>query len=374
MLKIFLLNLYSVSRKLKLPVQPALFIVAALLVSLCHAKNFNGPNGTVRLESRIFGKTEFVPLLDLADSLDLSARWFYEPAKIELRNNKISVDVMVGSKLVLINKSDIRKMNSSIVFIKGEPYVAATLLTSTLKPYFKKTSSGKKSFSRSKGIIVIDPGHGGHDTGAIGYRGIVEKDLVLDIARRVRTILVRKGYKVRMTRDSDRFIDLIPRADIANSIGALILVSIHGNAASKNKRSITGSETYYLSKAQSASSKRTEKIENLGIKKKISSRWGTLKYKVKLWLLGRHFKKNREKSKKLAELVQRRLAKITIGKNRGIKTANFSVLRNSYCPSCLIEVGFLTHPTDATYLKRSSYKQKIAGAVAQGVIDYINIK
>ena len=369
MLKTYFLNSCS-----KLKRQPAIFVIAALLVSFCHAKNFKGPNGTVRLESRTFGKTEFVPLLDLADSLGLSVKWFYEPAKIELKNNKISVDVMVGSKLVLINKSDMRKMNSSIVFIKGEPYVASALLTSTLKPYYKKITPRKSSPSQSKGIIVIDPGHGGHDTGAIGYRGIVEKTLVLDIARRVRTILVRKGYKIRMTRDSDRFIELGRRAYIANNIGASVFISIHANAVDKNKRLITGSEIYYLSKAQNASSKRTEKIENLGIKKKISSRWGTLKYKVKRWLLGRHFKKNREKSKKLAELVHRKLGKITVGKTRGIKTANFSVLRNSYCPSCLIEVGYLTNPTDATYLKRSSYKQKIAEAIAQGVIDYINKK
>ena len=353
---------------------PAIFLIVSVFVSVCYAKNFKGPNGTIRLESRTFGKTEFVPLLDLADSLDLSVKWMYESGKIELRNNYISVDVMVGSKLVQINKSDMRKMNSSIVFIKGEPYVTAVLLTSTLKPYFKKSASGKKSASRSKGIVVIDPGHGGRDTGAIGYRGITEKVLVLDISRRVRTILVRNGYKVRMTRDSDKFIDLVPRADIANNIGASILVSIHGNAVSKNKRSITGSEVFYLSKAQSASARRTENIENLGIKKKISSRWGSLKYKVKRWLLGKHFKKNREKSKNLAELIQNKLKRVTVGKSRGIKTANFSVLRNSYCPSCLIEVGFLTNPTDATYLTKLSYKQKIAEAIAQGIIDYMKKK
>jgi len=354
--------------------QTAALIIAVSFVSLGYAKSFNGPNGTVRLESRTFGKTEFVPLLDMANSLDLSVKWRYESGKIELKNKNISVDVMIGSKLVQINKSDIRKMNSSIVFIKGEPYVTVSLLTSILKPYYKKSKSRKNLFSNSKGLVVIDAGHGGHDTGAIGYRGIMEKTLVLDIARRIRTILIRKGYKIRMTRDSDRFIELEQRADIANNIGAAIFVSIHANAVNKNKRSISGSEIYYLSKAQIASSKRTEKIENMGIKKKISSRWGSLKYRVKRWLLGRHFKKNREKSKKLAEAVQRKLKRVTIGKSRGIKTANFSVLRNAYCPACLIEVGYLTNPTDATYLRRSSYKQKIAEAIAQGIIDYMNKK
>ena len=369
MLKNLFLNLC-----LKFHLQIAALVIVVSFASFGYAKRFSGPNGTVRLESRIFGKIEFVPLLDFADALDLSVKWRYESGKIELKNKRISVDVMIGSKLVQINKSDIRKMNSSIVFIKGEPYVTTALLTSILKPYYKKSKSGKKWSSYSKGIVVIDPGHGGHDTGAVGYRGIMEKKLVLDIARRVRTILVKKGIKIRMTRDSDRFIELEQRADIANNIGAAIFVSIHANAVNKNKRSISGSEIYYLSKAQKASSKRTEKIENMGIKRKISSRWGSLKYRVKKWLLGRHFKKNREKSKKLAEAVQRKLKKVTIGNSRGIKTANFSVLRNSYCPACLIEVGYLTNPTDATYLRRSSYKQKIAEAIAQGIIDYMNKK
>jgi len=368
------LNSFFLNYYLRLYKQIAVAFTVAMLVSLCHAKSFKGPVGTVRLESRTFGKTEFVPLLDLADSLDFSVKWRYEAGKIELKNKKLSIDVMVGSKLVQINKSDIRKMNAAVVFIKGEPYVTADLLTSILNPYYPKSKSGKKSYRSSKGIVVIDAGHGGHDTGAIGYRGITEKKLVLDISRRVRTILIRSGIKVRMTRDSDRFLELEQRADIANNIGAAIFVSIHANAVDTKKRSISGSEIYYLSKAQKASSKRTEKIENMGIKRKISSRWGTLKYRVKKWLLGKHFKKNREKSRKLAEAVQRKLKRVTVGHSRGIKTANFSVLRNSYCPACLIEVGYITNPTDATYLRRASYKQRIAEAIAQGIIDYMNKK
>ena len=349
-------------------------VFAFAFAPLCYAKSFKGPNGKITLESKTFGKTEFVPLIDLADSLDLSVRWYYEPGKIELRNSKITVDLMTGSKLVQINKSEIRKMPASLVFIKGEPFVVSSLLTTTLKPYYKNLKSKKSFFSRSKSIVVLDPGHGGHDTGAIGYRGIKEKDLVLDIARRVRTILVKKGIKVRMTRDSDRFIELVGRADIANNIGATLFVSIHANAVSRSKRAISGSEIYYLSKAQSPSAKQTEKIENMGIKKKISSRWSSLTFRIKRWLLKRHFKKNMQKSKKLASSIHYKLKYVTIGKDRGIKTANFSVLRNTYCPACLIEVGYITNPTDATYLRRSSYKQKIAEAIAQGIINYLNKK
>jgi len=85
----------------------------------------------------------------------------------------------------------------------------------------------------------------------------------------------------------------------------------------------------------------------------------------------RHFDRTREKSKKLAQAVQNRVSKAAVGKDRGIKPANYSVLRNVYCPACLVEIGFIDHSTDASYLKRSSYKQKIAEAIAKGIIDYL---
>ena len=197
---------------------------------------------------------------------------------------------------------------------------------------------------------------------------------MLDIARRVRTILTRKGIKVRMTRDSDHFIALVHRADIANKIGASVFVSLHANAVDTNKRSISGSETFYLSKAQSTSGRNTERVEKLRLKNSINSRWGKLTFRVKRWFLGKHFKRNRQKSIKLANTIQSRLGRVTVGSNRGIKPANLSVLRNCYSPSCLVEIGFLSNPTDATYLRRSSYKQKIAEAIAKGIIGYLNKK
>jgi len=342
------------------------------LAGACQGKAFPGPGGSLRLDSRTFGKTEFIPLLDLAEALGLKMRWFYEPRKMELRNHAIALDLMVGSRLVQIDKCDVRRMNAAVVFSKGEPYVPASFLTATLKPYYRRLGGSGKAGGRGSGVVVIDPGHGGKDTGAISSRGATEKELVLDISRRVRTILTRKGIKVRMTRDSDKPVGLVHRSDIANKIGASIFVSIHANSVRRNKRSISGSETFYLSKAQSASAKRTERIENSPVKNEVNSRWSSLTYRVKRWFLGKHFKQTREKSRKLAQAVQRRLARVAIGKDRGIKRANFSVLRNVYCPSCLVEVGFMSNPTDATYLRRSSYRQKIAEAIAQGITEYLN--
>jgi len=178
--------------------------------------------------------------------------------------------------------------------------------------------------------VVIDPGHGGKDPGAIGSYGLKEKELVLDISRRVRDILTKKGVKVRMTRNSDVYVPLVRRADIANGINADIFVSIHANAVAKDKRSISGSETFYLSKAQTASASETERLENSSMKEDVKQGWSFLSYRLKRFFLKKHFKTTRGKSIKLARAIQNKLKKTAVGKDRGIRPANFSVLRNVY--------------------------------------------
>jgi len=350
------------------------FLAAACLTaSVCQAASFSGPSGSISLESRTFGKTVFVSLYDLAESLSLVVRWHYEPQKIALRNSVITLDFTTASRFVLVDKHDTIRLTSSLVFIKGEPYIPASFLTKTLRPYFSrlKKGMGKSSGGNSK-IIVLDPGHGGKDTGTLGKLGLKERELVLDVANRVRSILVRKGYKVRLTRSSNsRTVPLVTRADMANQAGAAIFVSIHANSVGKGTKKVSGSETFYLSKTQKASSWETERIENSAIKYDINSRWGGLSSRLKGMFMRRHFQRTREKSEKLAQAVQKRVSRAAVGRNRGVKRGNLSVLRNVYCPACLVEIGFIDHSTDATYLKRSSYKQKIAEAIAKGIIDYL---
>ena len=343
-----------------------------LLASLLYAKSFPGPGGNVTLESRSFGSVEFVPLLDLAEALGLVMRWQYEAQKIELRNHVITLDFMSASRFVLVDKQDTVKLSTGIVFSKGEPFVPVSFLTATLKPYYSRLSKARKSPAvQGSHVIIIDPGHGGAATGAIGYKGLKECDLVLDISKRVRDILTKKGYTVRMTRESNVNVPLISRADIANKAGASVLVSIHANSVDRGSALVSGSETFYLSKAQKASEREAERIENSAIKYDINAKWSGLSSRLKKIFMSSHFERTRQKSRSLAENVQKRVSRAAVGKNRGVKTANFEVLRNAYCPACLVEVGFLDHPTDASQLMRSSYKQKIADAIAQGIIDYL---
>jgi len=364
------------NQEYKLQVLFLLLFFAFALPPASFAKSLKAPGGALHIESRKFGNTEFIPLDIVAESYNLAMKWNPESRKLELRNNYITFDFLAGSRFVVVDKKDGRLMDTSIVFSKGRPYVPSSFLTKTVKPYNKRLVKSRPSGSRNKKtggakLVVIDPGHGGKDWGAKGSYGLIEKELVLDVSRRVRDILIRKGIKVRMTRNSDVYVPHIQRADVANDNDADIFVSIHANAVTKNKRSVSGSETYYLSKAQNASASATERLENSSMKEDVKKGWSFLSYRLKRFFLKKHFKTTRAESIKLAKDIQNKLKRTAVGKNRGIRPANFLVLRSVYCPSCLVEMGFVTNPVDASYLKKSSYRQRIANAIAEGIINYL---
>ena len=349
----------------------AALLLACGLTLVCAGKTFDGPGGPVRLESRMFGATEYVPLLDLADALGLSITWSFEARRIELRNRAITVDLLAGSRFVLVDKQEMRQMSATLVFSKGEAFIPAMFATATLQPYAQRFASGGAKTPAGTRVVVIDPGHGGKDTGAIGCGRLEEKGVTLDIARRVRSALAARGVKARLTRDDDVFVELERRSDIANELGAAVFVSIHANATDDKSDVPSGSETFYLSKAQTGTDSVTERMENAAGSRDLFSGWRLLPQRLKNFFLTRHFSKMRDNSRDLAQRVQAGMARAAVGRSRGVKTANFEVLREAYCAACLTEIGFLNNPTDATYLRRSWYRQKLAEAIADGIDDYL---
>jgi N-acetylmuramoyl-L-alanine amidase len=174
-------------------------------------------------------------------------------------------------------------------------------------------------------VVAIDAGHGGKDTGAIGPTGLLEKDVVLDIAQKVREQLVRAGARVIMTRETDVFVDLSDRPRMARQQGATVFVSIHANASTRPTSN--GSETYYLS----------------------------------------------PQSQALAQMVQDELARIPDLVNRGIKTANFLVLRESNVPAVLVEVAYVSSLEEEAKLKKPAFRQRLAEAIARGVQRFLTV-
>jgi N-acetylmuramoyl-L-alanine amidase len=234
------------------------------------------------------------------------------------------------------------------------------------------TESGSRTLTRVLGLkigrIVIDPGHGGHDTGTIGPTGLREKDVVLDVGLRLKKLLERKvGCEVIMTRSDDTFIPLEERTAIANAKAADLFVSIHANAS--RDRDARGIETYYLNLTSSPDSLEAAARENATSQESVHQ----LQDLIKKIAMTEKIEESAEFARQLQKAVYRRTSQLSGQQpDRGVKKAPFVVLIGANMPSVLAEISFLTNPRDEKSLRRSDYRQKIAEALYQGILDYVN--
>ncbi len=234
------------------------------------------------------------------------------------------------------------------------------------------TASGDRSLIRALGLkigrIVIDPGHGGHDTGTIGPNGLEEKDLVLDVGRRLGKLLqARLGADVVYTRKDDTFIPLETRTSIANQEQADLFVSIHAN--SSRDPDARGVETYYLNFTSSAEALDVAARENAASDKSVYELQDLVK-KIAL-------KEKIEESREFATNVQRALhsglaAKSPGIRDRGVKKAPFIVLIGANMPSILAEISFVSNPGDERKLETPDYRQRIAESLYRGISKYVS--
>ena len=232
------------------------------------------------------------------------------------------------------------------------------------------TAEGDRSLIRALGLkigtIVIDAGHGGHDTGTIGPNGLLEKDLVLDVALRLGKLLEsRLGAEVTYTRDDDTFIPLETRTAIANEHRADMFISVHAN--SSRDESARGVETYYLNFTTNADALEVAARENAVSQKSVYELQDLVK-KITL-------KDKIEESRELAGDVQQSLyaglsPKNPTLRNRGVKKAPFVVLIGANMPSILAEISFVSNPTDEKKLQTPEYRQKIAESLYKGIAKY----
>lgn len=239
---------------------------------------------------------------------------------------------------------------------------------STLSLIFVRSNIPKTSFP-ARGLVVIDPGHGGKDPGAIGYRGVREKDITLAIAREVKRIAEKKlGIKVILTRNRDVFIPLWERSKIANKLGASMFISIHCNYS--RNRYAKGFETYFLSNARTKWERAVAALENASVKYEINyqKQYGMVRKILGDMAQNRYLKE----SQVLAEYIQESVVKKTGTFNRGIKQAGFYVLLFTHTPSILVETGFISNPREARRLKSRWYIRKIAEGIVDGIALYLN--
>jgi N-acetylmuramoyl-L-alanine amidase len=234
------------------------------------------------------------------------------------------------------------------------------------------TASGDRSLIRALGLkigkIVIDPGHGGHDTGTIGPTGLEEKELVLDVSKRLGKLLEsRLGAQVIFTRSDDTFIPLETRTAIANQEGADLFVSVHAN--SSRDVGARGVETYYLNFTSSSEALEVAARENAVSEKSIHELQDLVK-KIAL-------KEKIEESHEFAADVERSLHGGLAARNpgirdRGVKKAPFIVLIGANMPSILSEISFLSNPGDERRLQTGEYRQRIAESLYRGIAKYVS--
>jgi N-acetylmuramoyl-L-alanine amidase len=230
----------------------------------------------------------------------------------------------------------------------------------------KATNSGARSLVRSLGLkltrVVIDAGHGGHDTGTVGQRGYTEKELVLDVAQRLKQLIETElGAEVVMTRTDDNFVPLDERTLIANQQQADLFISIHAN--SSRVRSVRGVETYFLNFTSSREALETASRENAASDRSIHE----LQDLVKKIMLQDKVDESRE----LAQHIDRALAaRKGSGMDRGVKQAPFVVLIGANMPSVLAEICFISNPQDEKLVKTPEHRQAIAESLFEGVRSY----
>jgi N-acetylmuramoyl-L-alanine amidase len=176
---------------------------------------------------------------------------------------------------------------------------------------------------RSNTLVVIDPGHGGKDPGAIGIGGVREKDIVLSISQDVTRFLEQQGVRVMMTRNSDYFVSLQGRADMANRARANVFVSLHANAVGGGRSHVNGLEVYYYG------------------------------------------------NRSLADAIHRSILRTVNVRDRGVRRARFYVLRKTRMAATLVETGYVTGVEDVVKLRDANYQRQMAEAIARGIIDYL---
>ena len=234
------------------------------------------------------------------------------------------------------------------------------------------TASGERSLIRALGLkigrIVIDPGHGGHDTGTIGPHGLEEKDLVLEVGRRLGKMLeTRLGAEVVYTRKDDTFVPLETRTAIANQERADLFISIHAN--SSRDPGARGVETYYLNFTSSPEALEVAARENAVSEKSIYE----LQDLVKKIALKDKIEESREFAGDVQQSLHSGLAlKSPAIRNRGVKKAPFIVLIGANMPSILAEISFVSNPSDEHHLETAEYRRRIAESLYRGIAKYVN--
>src|SRR5437868_1675004 len=261
--------------------------------------------------------------------------------------------------------------SSTAVARNARPVLAESVRTASPPP--RVTVATKPS----RRLVVVDAGHGGPDNGMTGPIGtpawFVEKDVTLSVAKKLAAALQARGIDVLMTRTTDTLVALSDRGRIANANHGDVFISIHCNAPGYNTAAGArerGFETYFLAEAKTEDERRVQDMENESVKFETGAnapKGDPLSFIITDMAQNEHLRESSD----LAATIQSGLGAVHPGPSRGVQQANFAVLRGSYMPAVLVEIGFGTNPTEAAYLSDPDNQSKLARNIAGSVVTYL---
>jgi len=308
--------------------------------------------------------------MEFCKSYGIDCQWDNFSEVLILKKGNNQANILVGSVTAEVN-NQIETVSPPFRFYNGAIVIPSGFADRIVSKWIQFRPSARTVESLTYGYrikkVVIDAGHGGDDPGARGGSGAKEKDITLDIAKRLKEVLQSKGLNVVLTRSSDKFIPLTRRAQIANKSNADLFISIHVNA-NKSKQPY-GFETYYFSEATDNVAKALEVAENSSSVEESSSSGSSKNLKA---ILGDMiYTENIAASKEVAKHICDSTCRMMGLKNRGIKSARFVVLKETNIPAILVEVGFISNAKEERFLKNSFYRQQIAEGLAASITNYI---
>lgn len=347
--------------RVKLFLRPLLGLAAlafALSLTGCATIPAGGiPTFTIRGAS-------YVPLDAVCAARGIRPEYDALTRTVALAGSSAAMRFQVGRRDLLVNGA-FAPMSSPVALYRGMVVIPLEL-RHKIDELFPGETVASDAFRRLR-KVVVDAGHGGKDPGATGPHGVREKDVVLDIARKLRDGLKKEGVEVVMTRDSDTFIPLETRAQVANKNGVDLFVSVHANA--NRTRSLKGFEVYYISPAVSDSKRAVATAKNTRPNFDAGC-FASQSPDLKAIIWDMTYAYDRRESIELSRAICRAMGGVPDIKVLGVKNANFSVLRGSTMPAVLVEVGFLSNPAEESLIASESYRRKLAERIKEGIRYY----
>lgn len=297
-------------------------------------------------------------------------RWDYDALSkiIVLKKDDKTFRLLIDSNRMILN-GRIYLLSAPVVLKDSIVYVSTDFfdfLKNPKEPGFQPAAFSEPVFLRQVNSVILDAGHGGKDPGAIGRFGLREKDVVLDVVKRLSRILEESGIKVYKTRYDDVFIPLSERSRIANEHEADLFISIHANA--NKSRWVEGFEVYYLTEGVDDDARALAASENapLGQYEGMDSE---VSY-VKAILWDMIYTENRKESIELARYICDAVSQDLKLSMNGVRGAPFAVLKGAVMPAVLVEIGYISNKGGEKKLRNSAYREKMAQSLARGILNF----